>query len=79
MTTSRVARLLTQNEEWAACVTAERPDFFEGLAAQQHPELLWIGCADSRVSPTKSPRWSWVRCSCTATSPTWCIPRTTTS
>ena len=49
MTTSRVSRLLTQNQEWATRVEAERPGFFEGLARQQRPELLWIGCADSRV------------------------------
>jgi carbonic anhydrase len=27
----------------------EDPEFFQKLAAQQSPEYLWIGCADSRV------------------------------
>src|SRR5215813_2311603 len=27
----------------------EDPEFFQKLAAQQFPEYLWIGCADSRV------------------------------
>jgi carbonic anhydrase len=27
--------------------------FFEGLAAQQSPEYMWIGCSDSRVPATE--------------------------
>jgi carbonic anhydrase len=49
MTTSRVTRLLDNNRAWAAQVQAERPGFFAQLAAQQTPQVLWIGCADSRV------------------------------
>ena len=41
--------LFKNNREWAARVTEARPDFFQQLAAQQNPEYLWIGCADSRV------------------------------
>ena len=41
--------LFQNNREWAAAVTAARPDFFQHLAAQQTPEYLWIGCSDSRV------------------------------
>ncbi|WP_127555024.1 carbonate dehydratase [Saccharospirillum alexandrii] len=41
--------LLESNRQWAEQITAEQPDFFKQLARQQKPELLWIGCADSRV------------------------------
>ncbi|KAG5459701.1 MAG: hypothetical protein BJ554DRAFT_8344 [Olpidium bornovanus] len=41
--------LLENNRRWAARVARERPGFFETLAKQQNPELMWIGCSDSRV------------------------------
>ena len=46
-------RLLEQNREWAAAITASDPDFFQKLAKQQSPKFLWIGCADSRVPATQ--------------------------
>ena len=46
-------RLLDQNREWAAAITASEPDFFQTLAKQQSPKYLWIGCADSRVPATQ--------------------------
>lgn len=42
-------RLLENNRRWVAEKNAEDPAFFEELAAEQHPEFLFIGCADSRV------------------------------
>ncbi len=42
-------RLLDNNRRWAAGMVQNRPDFFARLARQQSPELLWIGCSDSRV------------------------------
>jgi carbonic anhydrase len=42
-------RLLDNNEAWAQRAVARDPEFFKRLAAQQTPEYLWIGCADSRV------------------------------
>jgi carbonic anhydrase len=44
-----LSHLFQNNRQWASRVTAERPDFFQQLAAQQNPEYLWIGCSDSRV------------------------------
>jgi len=41
--------LLAGNRAWAERVAREDPGFFPGLAAQQNPEYLWIGCSDSRV------------------------------
>lgn len=46
-------RLLDQNREWAAAITASDPEFFQNLAKQQSPKYLWIGCADSRVPATQ--------------------------
>jgi len=44
-----LSRLLENNRNWAARIARERPGFFEKLAKQQSPEVLWIGCSDSRV------------------------------
>jgi carbonic anhydrase len=41
--------LFENNKKWASEISAANPDFFSGLAAQQSPEYLWIGCSDSRV------------------------------
>ena len=42
-------KLIENNRKWAASVTEQDPEFFANLAKQQTPELLWIGCSDSRV------------------------------
>ena len=44
-------KLFDNNRAWAAKITKQDPDFFARLSAQQAPEYLWIGCADSRVPP----------------------------
>lgn len=41
--------IFDQNKQWAEKVKESDPDFFMKLSKQQRPELLWIGCADSRV------------------------------
>lgn len=41
--------LLDKNRQWADSMVTQDPDFFKRLAAQQRPQHLWIGCADSRV------------------------------
>ncbi|HET9634688.1 MAG TPA: carbonate dehydratase [Gemmatimonadaceae bacterium] len=44
-------QLFDNNRAWAAKITKQDPTFFARLSAQQAPEYLWIGCADSRVPP----------------------------
>lgn len=41
--------LFDRNQDWANKIKQEQPDFFIELSKQQTPEILWIGCADSRV------------------------------
>ncbi|MES2831485.1 MAG: carbonate dehydratase [Pseudomonadota bacterium] len=42
--------LFDNNRKWAAGIVARDPSFFKKLLAQQTPQLLWIGCSDSRVA-----------------------------
>jgi carbonic anhydrase len=44
-----LAHLFDRNLAWSKKTEARAPGFFAKLAAQQAPEYLWIGCADSRV------------------------------
>ena len=39
------------NRAWAARMRERDPRFFERLVGAQKPELLWIGCSDSRLPP----------------------------
>jgi carbonic anhydrase len=41
--------LFRNNARWSERMRAQDPAFFQKLLAQQAPEFLWIGCADSRV------------------------------
>src|SRR6186713_1390248 len=41
--------LLSENKLWAAEQLAKDPGYFDRLAHLQTPEILWIGCSDSRV------------------------------
>jgi carbonic anhydrase len=42
-------KLFENNRRWASEMTSRNPDFFTSLAERQRPEILWIGCSDSRV------------------------------
>jgi len=42
-------KLLFDNKEWAAKQVAADPEYFKRLVRIQSPEVLWIGCSDSRV------------------------------
>jgi carbonic anhydrase len=42
-------QLFENNRAWVDQILEKDANFFNKLAAQQTPEYLWIGCADSRV------------------------------
>ena len=48
-----MSRLLEEcfagNRRWAADAIARDPEFFARLEAVQSPDLMWIGCSDSRM------------------------------
>ncbi|ETW06487.1 hypothetical protein H310_02732 [Aphanomyces invadans] len=44
-----ITQLLDRNRAWADSMLEKDPDFFTRLASQHSPEILWIGCSDSRV------------------------------
>ncbi|RPD63531.1 carbonic anhydrase [Lentinus tigrinus ALCF2SS1-6] len=44
-----LARLLSNNAQWAEDVEKAEPGFLAELSKAQTPKVLWIGCADSRV------------------------------
>jgi carbonic anhydrase len=46
---TQLTELFDNNRRWAANTEAREPGFFTKLLAQQTPQYLWIGCADSRV------------------------------
>jgi carbonic anhydrase len=46
-------KILLDNKEWAASMINSDPDYFKRLVQIQSPEVLWIGCSDSRVPADK--------------------------
>lgn len=42
-------KLLQNNQEWADNKKIADPEFFTQMAKEQKPDILWIGCSDSRV------------------------------
>lgn len=45
------ARLFENNKIWVGKKTKEDPGYFERTAQSQNPDILYIGCSDSRVNP----------------------------
>src|SRR5215468_10524285 len=41
------------NRRWAADMVSRDPEFFARLEGLQTPDLLWIGCSDSRLPPNE--------------------------
>jgi carbonic anhydrase len=50
----KLEKLLDTNKIWARQMTEREPGFFQQLSELQHPEYLWIGCSDSRITPAAS-------------------------
>ncbi len=46
-----IRELLLSNKAWSHEMRERKPDYFTCQTAGQKPEVLWIGCSDSRVSP----------------------------
>jgi carbonic anhydrase len=46
---SLLDEIFAANRQWAKDQLAEDPDFFKRLEQIQAPDLLWIGCSDSRM------------------------------
>jgi carbonic anhydrase len=44
------AKIFQNNQKWIAEKLATNPEYFQKLAEGQHPEFLYIGCSDSRVT-----------------------------
>jgi carbonic anhydrase len=42
--------IFNNNEKWIAEKLAVNPDYFTQLSKGQHPQFLYIGCSDSRVT-----------------------------
>jgi len=43
---------LQANKIWAEDISTKDPEFFKNSAKGQSPDILWIGCCDSRVPET---------------------------
>lgn len=48
-----IDRFLEGNKHFLAEDFGKDPDHYGPLASSQHPEVLWIGCSDSRVNPER--------------------------
>ena len=46
-------KIFEANKEWIERNRELNPQLFELLAAEQHPDFLYIGCSDSRVHPNQ--------------------------
>jgi len=50
--TTPISALLERNRAWAARQAKQEPLLFPRIAQTQKPQILWIGCSDSRVPET---------------------------
>jgi carbonic anhydrase len=47
--TSLLDACFAANRKWATSAVTKDPEFFQRLEKIQNPDLLWIGCSDSRI------------------------------
>lgn len=45
-----IQKIFDNNREWVTARLAKDPSYFTNLSKGQNPEILYIGCSDSRVS-----------------------------
>jgi len=45
-------RSFSTNKSWATKTAQSKPDLFPTLAKGQNPEIMWVGCSDSRCPET---------------------------
>ncbi|GAB3225124.1 carbonic anhydrase [Algoriphagus aestuariicola] len=45
-----ISKIFENNEKWIQSKTENDPGYFENLAKGQKPDVLYIGCSDSRVT-----------------------------
>lgn len=45
-----ISKIFENNEDWVRGKLANDPEYFGNLAKGQEPEILYIGCSDSRVT-----------------------------
>jgi len=46
-----IQQMLKKNREWSERLKSENPGYLESISHAQAPEILWVGCSDSRVGP----------------------------
>jgi len=46
-----IQKMLENNRHWSERIRRENPGYLESVSQDQKPEILWIGCSDSRVGP----------------------------
>ena len=46
----KIEQIFENNKQWAAHKLGENPNYFTELSEDHNPEILYIGCSDSRVS-----------------------------
>ncbi len=45
-----IKHIFNQNRNWISKKLEQNPNYFKQLSREQNPEILYIGCSDSRVS-----------------------------